>query len=49
MYPMKQKYLCDYNPRYIMSSGFMFDEIIVVIVRENEFPHPTEEKDCFFT
>ena len=49
MYPMKQKYLCDYDPICIMSSGFMFDDIIMGIIRNNEFPHPTEEKDCLFT
>ena len=49
MYPMKQKDICDYNPRCIMSSGLMFDEIIMVKRRKNEFPHPTEEKDFVFT
>ena len=47
MYPMKQKDICDYNPRCIMSSGLMFDEIIMVKIRKNEFP--TEEKDFVFT
>ena len=42
MYPMKQKDICDYDPRCIMSSGLMFDEIIMDIIRNNEFPHPTE-------
>ena len=27
----------------------MFDDIIMGIIRNNEFPHPTEEKDCLFT
>ena len=35
MYPMKQKYLCDYDPRCIMSSGFMFDDIIMVTIKRN--------------
>ena len=49
MYPMKQKDLCDYDPRYIMSNGLMFDDIIMGIIRNNEFPHPTEENDFIFT
>ena len=46
---MKQKELCDYDTRCIMSSGLMFDEIIMGIIRKNEFPHPTEENDFLFT
>ena len=42
MYPMKQKDIFDYDPRCIISSGFMFDDIIMDIIRNNEFPHPTE-------
>ena len=42
MYPMKQKDLCDYDPRFIMYSGLMFDDIIMRIIRKNEFPHTTE-------
>ena len=49
MYPMKQKDLCDYDPRCIMSSGLMFDDIIMGIIRKNEFPHPTAETDFFYT
>ena len=49
MYPMKQKDLCDYNPVCIVSSNLMFDEIIMCIISNNEFPHPTEEKYCLFT
>ena len=33
MYPMKQKYLCEYATRYIISSGLMFDDIIMGIIR----------------
>ena len=29
IYPIKQKDICDYDPRCIMSSGLMFDEIII--------------------
>ena len=42
MYPMKQKDLCDYYPRCIMYSGLIFDDIIMGIIRKNEFPYPTE-------
>ena len=49
MYPMKQRDICDYDPRCIISSGLMFDDIIMGIIRNNEFPHPTEEKDFLFT
>ena len=49
IYPVKQKDLCDYDPRFIMSSGLMFDDIIMGIIKNNEFPHPTEEKDFVFT
>ena len=33
--PMKQTDLCDYDPRSIMSSGLMFDDIIMGIIRKN--------------
>ena len=49
MYPMKQKDLCDYYPRFIITSCLMFDDIIMGIIRKNEFPHPTAETDFVFT
>ena len=49
IYPMKQKDICDYDPRCIMSSGLMFDDIIMGTIKRNEFPHPTAETDCVFT
>ena len=49
MYPMKQKDLCDYDSRCIMSSDLMFDDIITGTINRNEFPHPTVETDCVFT
>ena len=49
MYPTKNKDLCDYDPRCIMSSGLMFGDIIMGIIRKNEFPHPTAETDFFYT
>ena len=42
MYPMKQKDICDYDPRCIMSSGLMFDDIIMGIIKNNKFPHPLQ-------
>ena len=32
MYPSKQKYICNYYPICIMSSGLMFDDIIMNII-----------------
>ena len=32
-----------------MSSGFVFDDIIMNIIRNNKLVHPTEENDCIFT
>ena len=32
-----------------MSSGLMFDDIIMVTIEKNKFPHPTAETDCVFT
>ena len=49
MYPMKQRDICDYDPRFIMSSVLIFYDIIMGIIRKNEFPHPTEENDCLST
>ena len=46
MYTMKQKDLYDYDPRCIMSNGLMFYEIIMAIIRNNEFSHPTDENAC---
>ena len=33
IYPLKQVGICDYNPICLMSSGLMFDEIIINIFR----------------
>ena len=49
IYPMKNKYLCDYNPRCIMSSGLMFDDPIMGKIKSNELPHHHAETDCVFT
>ena len=49
IYPMKQKDLFEYDPRCIMSSSLMFDDIIMGIISKNKYPHPTTETDCVFT
>ena len=49
IYPMKNKDLCEYDPRFIMSSGLMFDDIIMGKINLNELPHHTAETDCVFT
>ena len=49
IYTLKKKHLCDYNPRFIMSSGLMSDEIIMNIIRSNKLECHDEEDDCFFT
>ena len=49
MHPMKQKYICDYDPIYIMSSGLMFDDIIMDITRNNKLAYLNEENDFLFT
>ena len=46
---MKQKDLCGYDPRRIISNGLMFYGIIMGTIKKNEFPHPTVETDCVFT
>ena len=49
IYPMKQKDLCDYDPRCILSSGFMFYDRIMGAIKRNELPHHHAETDCVFT
>ena len=49
MYPLKQKDICDYDPRCIMSRGLMFDDIIMNIIRNNKLAHHIEENDFLFT
>ena len=49
MYIFKHKDLCDYDPRCIMSSGLMFDDIIMKIINSKKLAHTTEENDCLFT
>ena len=37
------------NNRCIMSSGLIFDDIIMGKIKRNESPHHTAETDCVFT
>ena len=50
IFPMKNKDICDYDPRCIMSTGLMFDDIIMdhikIIVSSNNH---TAEHDFVFT
>ena len=47
IYPLKQKYICDYNPRCFMSSGFMFDDIIMNMIRNKSLKSHEEGVDIF--
>ena len=49
LYPLKQKDICDYNPMYLMSSGLMFDDIIMNMIRNKTLDYHEEEVDYFFT
>ena len=50
IFPMKNKDICDYNPRCIMSSGLMFDDIIIDHMKRMVSSHThTAENDCVFT
>ena len=47
---MKNKDICDYDPICIISSGLMFDDIImdrIKIIQSSQ--NYTEEHDCVFT
>ena len=46
---MKNKDICDYGPRCIMSSGLMFEDIIMDHIKRNVSSHHTSENDCVFT
>ena len=44
---MKNKDIYDYDPRCIMSSGLMFDDIIMGHIKRNVSSHSnTAENDC---
>ena len=46
---MKNKDICDYDPRCIISSGLIFDYIIMVHIKRNVLSHHNAENDCVFT
>ena len=47
---MKNKDICYYDPRYIMSSGLMFDDIIMDHINRIVLSHKhTAEHDFVFT
>ena len=49
MYPLKQRDICDHTPICIMSSGFIFDDIIMNIIMKKKLARHNEENDCLFT
>ena len=50
IFPMKNKDICDYDPGCIMSSGLMFDNIIMDNIKLIQSSHNyTEEHYCVFT
>ena len=47
---MKNEDICDNDPRCIMSSGLMVDDIIMDHIKRTQSSHNyTEEHDCVFT
>ena len=48
IYPLKQKDIYDYNPLCLISSGLMFDDIIMNLIRNKALECPMEEVDSFF-
>ena len=48
LYPLKQKDICDYDPRCIISNGLMFDDIIMNILNNNKSEFHNEEDDWSF-
>ena len=47
IYPLKQKYLYDYNPICLMSSGLIFYDIIMNILRNKKMEFHDEEENYF--
>ena len=48
-YPLKKKDIYDYNPRCFVSSGLMFDEIIMKMIRNKALEYHKEGFDNCFT
>ena len=49
LYPLKTEYICEYNPRYLMSSGLVFDYIIMNILRNKALECHVQVGDSYFT
>ena len=49
VYPLKQKEICDYNPRFFMSSGLMFHDIIMNMISNKALEYHQEGVDSLFT
>ena len=50
IFPMKNKYICDNDPRCIMSIGLMVDDIIMDHIKITQSSQKyTKENDCVFT
>ena len=47
IYPLKQKYICDYNIRCFMSRGLVFDDIIMNMIRNKALECHEEEVGVF--
>ena len=45
IYALKKKYICGYNPRCFVSSGLLFDNIIVNMIRNKELECHKKEVD----
>ena len=48
IYPLKQKDLCDCDPIFIMSNGFMFDDVIMNIISNNILERHNKEDGFFY-
>ena len=49
IYPFKYKYICEYDTIFIMSSGLIFYDIMMNIIRNKILECHKKEDDCFFT
>ena len=49
IYPLKKKEICYYNPRCFISSGFMFDDIVINMVSNKALECHQEGVDSLFT
>ena len=49
LYPLKKKNICYYNPRCVMPSGLMFDDIKINIFRNKLVNQHVKVVDSYFT